>query len=133
MILSFHGFIFYPCESVVALALVGAGFGGGVHAVLRDFVDAASGRFRVDAVKMVERAGAFADGETFFDGFGHVRFGEQDGFTHGTPAGELSSNGRCECASRSVRVFTLDVIAAEAQDFRAVIRECRWLYPCGRP
>ncbi len=34
--------------------LVSAGFGGRVHAVLRDFVDAASGRFLVRAVKVIE-------------------------------------------------------------------------------
>ena len=94
--------------------LVGAGFGGGVHAVLRNFVDAARGRFLVDAVEMIERAGALADGETFFDGFGHIGFGEQHGFPQRAPAGKLRRNGRRERASRSVRVFTLEVIAAEA-------------------
>ena len=41
--------------------LVGAGFGGGVHAVLGNFVDAARRRLLMDAVEMIERAGAFAD------------------------------------------------------------------------
>jgi hypothetical protein len=62
---------------------VGAGLGGGVHAVLRDFVDAARGRFLVHAVKMVERAWTLADGETFFDRDSHIRFGEQHGFPQG--------------------------------------------------
>jgi hypothetical protein len=56
VILSFR---FYPCSSVCICGstlfdfLVGAGFGGGVHAVLRNFVDAARGRFLVYAVKMI--------------------------------------------------------------------------------
>jgi hypothetical protein len=36
------------------------GFGGGVHAVLRDFVDAARRRFLMEAEELIERAGAFA-------------------------------------------------------------------------
>ena len=46
------------------VALVRAGFGGGVHAVLRNFVDAARGRLLVQAEKMIERPGALADGES---------------------------------------------------------------------
>ena len=79
--------------------LVGAGFGGGVHAVLGNFVDAAGGRFLVDAIEMIERTGALADGVTFFDRFRHVRFGEQHGFAQRASAGKLRGNGRCERAS----------------------------------
>jgi hypothetical protein len=74
--------------------LVGAGFGGGVHAVLGDFVDAARRRFLVNAIKMIERARAFTDGVTFFDGLGHVGFGEQHGFSQRAAAGKLRRNCR---------------------------------------
>ncbi len=70
-----------------------AGFGGGVHAVLRDFVDAAWGRLLVDAIKMIERAGALSDGVTFFDCLRDVCFGEQDGFAQRTAAGEECGDG----------------------------------------
>jgi hypothetical protein len=70
---------------------VGAGFGGGVHAVLRDFVNAARRRFLVRAVKMIEWAGALADGETLFDRYRHIRFREQHGFPQRPSAGKLFS------------------------------------------
>ncbi len=85
--------------------LVRAGFGGGVHAVLRNFVDAARRRFLVHAVEMIERAGTLADGESFFNGLGDVGFGEQDGLAQGAPAGKLRGDGRSERASRAVRIF----------------------------
>jgi hypothetical protein len=93
-------------------ALVRAGFGGGVHAVLWDFVNAAWGRFLVRTIKMIERAGTFSDRVTFFDCFRHVGFGEQDGFAQRTAAGQLRGNRRRERASRSVRIFTFQMIAA---------------------
>jgi len=68
--------------------LVRAGFGGGVHSVLGNFVDAARGRFLVDAIKVIERAGAFSDRVAFFDRFCHIRFGEQDRFAQRAPASE---------------------------------------------
>src|SRR5260370_11602908 len=43
-----------------ALGSVGGGFGGGMQAVLRDFVDAAGGRLDALAVKMIERDAAFS-------------------------------------------------------------------------
>src|ERR1700722_9936720 len=117
-------YCFYPRlsgKSVVPIfLLVGAGFGGGMHAVLGGFVDAARRRFLVNAVKMIERAGAFADGKTFFDLFRHVGFGEQHGLAQRATAGKLRGNGGGECASRAVRVFAFEVIAAETQHFRSI-------------
>src|SRR5258708_7066686 len=69
---------------------------------------------------MIERAGALADGVTLFDGLGHIRFGEQHRFLQWAPARKLGSDGRRERASGSVRVFTLEMIAAEAKHFRPV-------------
>src|SRR5258707_11782024 len=60
--------------------LVGGGFGGGVHAVLGDFVDTAGGRLDALAIEMIERDTAFADGVALFDGFGDVSFGEGSSF-----------------------------------------------------
>jgi hypothetical protein len=85
---------------------VRAGFGGGMHAVLRDFVDAPRWRFLVNPVEMIERAGSFADGETLFDGFCYVGFCEQYGFPQRATAGKLRGDGRCERASLSMRIFT---------------------------
>ena len=79
--------------------LVSAWFGGGVHAVLGNFVDAARGRFLVDTVEMIERARAFSDSITLFDRFRHVRFREQHGFPQRAPAGKLRGNSRRERAS----------------------------------
>src|SRR5438445_4191562 len=58
---------------------VSGGFGGGVHAVLGDFVEAAGGRLDLVAIKMVERDSTFADGVTLLDGFGYVGLGESGG------------------------------------------------------
>src|SRR5258705_11958549 len=63
--------------------LVGGGFGGGVHAMLGDFVDAAGGRLDALAVEMVERHPALPDGVAFVAGFCNVRFGERGGLQVG--------------------------------------------------
>jgi hypothetical protein len=89
----------FICGFVLLEFLVGAGFGGGVHAVLRDFVDASRGGFLVNAVEMIERAWALSDGITFFDGLGHIRFSEQHGFPQRAAAGKLRGNRRRERAS----------------------------------
>src|SRR5882672_1807576 len=47
--------------------LARGGFRGGVHAVLRNFVDTACRRLLVYPVKMIERARSLADGVSFFD------------------------------------------------------------------
>jgi hypothetical protein len=51
---------------------VGGGFGGGVHAVLGYFVDAAGGRLDLLAEKMIQRETAFSNGVGFFNGFRHI-------------------------------------------------------------
>ena len=48
---------------------------------MRDFVDASRRGFLVNAVEVIEGAGPFANGITFFDGLGYVGFCEQYGFT----------------------------------------------------
>jgi len=68
---------------------VGGGFGGGVHAVLGNFVDPARGRFDALAVEMIEGDAAFADGVTFFDGFGDVGFRKRGGFEQAASGGQL--------------------------------------------
>jgi hypothetical protein len=55
------------------------GFGGGVHAVLRDFMEATGGRLDLVAIKMVERDSTFADGVALLDGFGYVGLSEGGG------------------------------------------------------
>jgi hypothetical protein len=53
---------------------VRSGLGGGVHAVLRDFMDAAGGRLDFVPIEMVEGDSAFANGVSFFDGLRDVGF-----------------------------------------------------------
>src|SRR5260370_33923542 len=55
-----------------ALGSVGGGFGGGMQAVLRDFVDSAGGRLDALAVKMIGRDAAFSDRIALPDLFGDV-------------------------------------------------------------
>src|SRR5258706_8954038 len=78
--------------------LVGGGFGGRVHAMLGDFVDAASGRLDALAVEMIERHAAFPDGVAFFDGFCNVGFGECGGFQERATGSE--QRGKC-CRKRA--------------------------------
>lgn len=50
-----------------------------MHPVLRNFMDAAGRSFLMEAVKLVERASAFADGVRLLNGLGHIGFGEYHG------------------------------------------------------
>jgi len=56
-----------------------SGFGGGVHAVLGDFVETARGRLDLVAIKMVERDSTFADSVTLLDSFCYVGLSEGGG------------------------------------------------------
>jgi hypothetical protein len=58
-----------------AKKLACGGFGCRMHAMLRHFMDAARRRFVMSAIEMVERAGAFPNGKTFFNGLHYVSFG----------------------------------------------------------
>lgn len=69
------------------------GFRGGVHSVLRHFVDSARGRLLVESEEMVERARAFADGVGFFDGLGDVSLRKNHRFLQLLPAGQLRGDG----------------------------------------
>lgn len=59
---------------------MGGRFGGGVQAVLGDFVDAAQRRFDALAIEMVERNTALAYGIALFNGFGDVSFRQRRSF-----------------------------------------------------
>ncbi len=59
--------------------LMSSGFGGGVHAVLGDFVETARGRLDLVAIKMVERDSTFADSVTLLDSFCYVGLSEGGG------------------------------------------------------
>ncbi len=87
------------------------GFGGGVHAVLGDFVDAAGGRFDALAVEMVKWDAAFANGVAFFYGFGDVGFGEGGGFKHRASGGQLRSECGRKGAACTVQGFFLNAVA----------------------
>src|SRR5712675_48392 len=90
--------------------LPGSGFGRGMHAVLGNFVDAALRRLLMGAVEMVERTGAFADGKSFLNRYGHIRFCEEHGLPQRTPASKLRGDCGCERAPRAVGVLALDVV-----------------------
>src|SRR6266849_7916002 len=99
---------------------VSGGFGGGVHTVLGDFVDAAGGRLDALAVEMIERDAAFADGIALFDGFGDVGFSERRSFDERTRGSKLRRNRRCKRAAGSVCALRLDPISDELDHFAAV-------------
>jgi len=69
------------------------GFGGGVHAVLRDFVDAAGGRFLMESIELIERPGAFADLVGLLDGFRDVGLRKDHSFAELLPARKLRGDG----------------------------------------
>src|SRR6266704_4869607 len=96
------------------------GFGGGVQAVLRDFVNAAGGRLDAPAVEMIERNAALADGVTLFDGFGDVGLGESGGFEERTPGGELRGKCRGKRTTCSVQGLFLHAVAGELYNFCTV-------------
>ena len=85
---------------------MGGGLGGGVHAVLGHFVDAARCLLLIKAEQLVERAGAFADGVGVLDGLGDVGLREDHGFAEIYSTAELRDNGGRKCAARAVRVRT---------------------------
>lgn len=89
------------------------GFSGGMHPVLRNFVHAARGRFLMEAEKLIQRSRALARRIRFFDGLRDISFREDYGLAKILAAGELRGDRRGESASRSVRIGTFDVIAAE--------------------
>ena len=73
--------------------LVGGGFGGRMHAVLRHFVDAARRRFLVETEELVQGAGSFADLVGLFDRLGDISLGENHRFAQLLSAGELRGDG----------------------------------------
>src|SRR2546428_4569945 len=99
---------------------VGGGFGGGVHAVLGDLVDAAGGRLDALAVEMIERDVALTNGVAFFDGFGDVSFGERRSFKKSAGGGQLRSDGGRKGAASSVRVVRFHPVAAKLNHLGAV-------------
>ena len=66
---------------------MGRGFGGGMHPVLWNFMDTARRRFSTQAVEMIQRDAAFADGVALFDGFRNVGLGEHSGFRQSAAGG----------------------------------------------
>ncbi len=68
---------------------MGGGFGGGMHAVLRDFVNAARGRLDLLAEKMIQRQTAFSNGIGFLDRFGYIDLGERSRLRQSSPGRQL--------------------------------------------
>ena len=62
------------------LGLVRGGLRGGMHAVLWNFVDASQRLLLMEAVKLIEWSGAFADLVRLLDGFRDISLGENHGF-----------------------------------------------------
>src|SRR5689334_12720767 len=75
---------------------VGGGFGGGVHTVLRNFMDAAGWRLDALAIEMIEWDAAFANRVPLFDGFGNVGLSQRGRLEQGAPSGKL----RRKCRSK---------------------------------
>src|SRR6266700_4516245 len=95
-----------------ALGSVGGGFGGGMQAVLRDFVDAASGRLDALAVKVIERDASFPDRIALLDGFGDVSLRQGRRFEQRPARGKLCGKRRSKGAARPVGVLGLHPLAA---------------------
>ena len=55
-------------------------FGGGMHAVLRNFVHASGRWLDAQAIEMIQWDAALSDSVAFFDGLGDVGFRESGGF-----------------------------------------------------
>src|SRR5574341_2583995 len=102
---------------------MGGRFGSGMKAVLRNFVCAARSRLLQEAVEVMERAGAFADGKALFNCFGDVSLGEHDGVGKLASAGKLSGDGGGKSAAGAVSVFGFDAFAAESENFQTVEQE----------
>lgn len=64
-----------------------------MHSVLRNFVDAAERLLLMEAVKLVERAGALADLVGFFDGLGDVSLGKYHSFAELQSGSQLRGDG----------------------------------------
>lgn len=77
----------------VASILLRGRFGGWMHTVLRNFVDAARGRFLMEAEKLIHRARAFADGVGLVDRAGDVRFCQDHRFAQLLSGSELRRDG----------------------------------------
>ena len=92
---------------------MGGGFGGGMHAVLRDFVKAAGGWLDLVAIEMVERSSALADRVTLFDCFRDIGFGERRSFKQRTPSGKMRSDSAGEGAAGAVQSFFLTLVTRE--------------------
>src|SRR5215831_10809565 len=74
--------------------LMRGGFGGGMHAMLRHFVDAPRRRVLMEAEELIERAGAFADWIGFLDRLGDISLREDDGLAKLQTACKLRGYGR---------------------------------------
>src|SRR6266567_4754001 len=95
-----------------ALGSVGGGFGGGMQAVLRDFVDAAGGGLYALAVKMIERDAAFSDRVALLNGFGDVSLRQGRRFEQRAARRKLCGKRRSKGAARPVGVLGLHALAA---------------------
>ena len=115
-----HGLRSYTENLRLTAFSMGASLRGGVHAVLGDFVDAASGRLDALAVEMVEGDAAFADGIPLFNGHCDVGFGKSSGFQQRARGGQLSGDGGSEGATGTVSIFGFYFVAAELDYFGAV-------------
>ena len=69
------------------------GFGGGMQAVLGNFVNAAERRIEMDTIEVIQWAGAFADVKTVLNGLGYVGLGKHDGVAQGAAGSELRGDG----------------------------------------
>lgn len=68
------------------------GFGGGMHTVLRHFVDATWRRLLMEAEQLIQRTRAFSGGVGFFDCFRYIRFCENQRVAQLLPGSQLRGN-----------------------------------------
>ena len=91
-----------------------------MHAVLGHFVGSTGERLDFLTIKMIEGHAAFADGVTFFDGFGDVGLRKSGSFEKRAAGGKLCGDGGGKSASGTVIVLGLHTIAAKLNHFVAI-------------
>src|SRR5579859_6250005 len=96
-----------------------------MHAVLRNFVDAAGGGFLVEAIKLIEGTRSFADSVTFLDGFEDISLRENQRLLKLLPQRQLRGDRGGKRATGTVGVLAFHMIAAKRIHFASFAEHIR--------
>ena len=81
--------------------LVCGGFRGGMHSVLRNFVDATRGRFLMEAIKLIQRASALANRVRLLDRLCDISLRENHGLAKLLPARQVARRSQMKMCNPS--------------------------------